>query len=61
MVPIKTLYVVNHSHTDIGFTDYQDLCYRQHSEFIDQAIDLFEATQITPKRRNTAGRAKSPA
>jgi hypothetical protein len=27
MPPITTLYVVNHSHTDIGFTDYQDLCY----------------------------------
>ena len=31
MQPIKTLYVVNHSHTDIGFTDYQDLCFRQHA------------------------------
>src|SRR3954463_11426931 len=48
MQRIKTLYVVNHSHTDIGFTDYQDLCYRQHSEFIDQALDLIEATQDFP-------------
>jgi alpha-mannosidase len=48
MVPIKTLYVVNHSHTDVGFTDYQDLCYRQHAEFIDQALDLIEATQDLP-------------
>jgi alpha-mannosidase len=48
MQPIKTLYVVNHSHTDIGFTDYQDLCYRQHCEFIDQALDLIEATQHFP-------------
>ena len=45
MQPIKTLYVVNHSHTDIGFTDYQDLCFRQHAEFIDQALDLIEETQ----------------
>ncbi len=49
MQPIETLYVVNHSHTDIGFTDYQDLCFRQHAEFIDQALDLIEATQSLPK------------
>lgn len=48
MQPIKTLYVVNHSHTDIGFTDQQDLCFRQHAEFIDQALDLIEATQDMP-------------
>src|SRR5215203_4681119 len=48
MPTIKTLYVVNHSHTDIGFTDYQDLCYRQHRLFIDQALELIEATQDYP-------------
>ena len=49
MRPIRTLYVVNHSHTDIGFTDYQDLCFRQHAGFIDQALDLIEATQDYPE------------
>ena len=49
MQPIRTLYVVNHSHTDIGFTDYQDLCFRQHAGFIDQALDLIEATQDYPE------------
>jgi alpha-mannosidase len=48
MQQIKTLYVVNHSHTDIGFTDYQDLCFQQHAEFIEQALDLIEATQDLP-------------
>lgn len=48
MAKIKTLYVVNHSHTDIGFTDYQDLTFRQHAEFIEQALDLIEATQGFP-------------
>ncbi|MBA2520419.1 MAG: hypothetical protein H0V24_12190, partial [Chloroflexia bacterium] len=48
MAAIRTLYLVNHSHTDIGFTDYQDLCFRQHQEFIDQALDLIEATQSYP-------------
>ncbi|MGH2532313.1 MAG: glycosyl hydrolase-related protein [Thermomicrobiales bacterium] len=49
MQPIKTLYVVNHSHTDIGFTDYQDLCFRQHAEFTEQALDLCEATVDEPE------------
>jgi alpha-mannosidase len=48
MRPIHTLYIVNHSHTDIGFTDYQDVCFRQHAEFIDQALDLIEATAHYP-------------
>jgi len=49
MSRITTLYVVNHSHTDIGYTDYQDLCFRQHNEFIDGAIDLIEATASHPQ------------
>lgn len=49
MAEIQTLYVVNHSHTDIGFTDYQDICFRQHGEFIDQALDLCEATADYPE------------
>ena len=31
MGTIKTIYVCNHTHTDIGFTDYQDVCFRQHA------------------------------
>ncbi len=49
MKTIQTLYVVNHSHTDIGFTDYQDVAFRQHAEFIDQALDLIEATADYPE------------
>jgi len=45
---IKTLYVLNHSHTDIGFTDYQDVVFGQHARFIDQALDLCEATADDP-------------
>ena len=48
MGKINNIYIVNHSHTDIGFTDFQDLCFRQHREFIDQAIDLCEATASYP-------------
>ena len=49
MPKIKKILIANHSHTDIGFTDYQDLIYRQHAEFADQALDLIEATQDYPE------------
>jgi hypothetical protein len=45
---IETLYVVNHSHTDIGFTDYQDVCLRQHRDYVDDALALIEATADRP-------------
>ena len=46
---IETLYVANHTHTDIGFTDHQDVCFRQHAEFITQAMDVIEATADYPE------------
>jgi hypothetical protein len=49
MAGIETLYMVNHSHTDIGFTDYQGICFRQHREFVDGALDLVEATADYPE------------
>ncbi len=49
MARIETLYIANHSHTDIGFTDYQDLAFRQHCEFIDGALDLCEETAGYPE------------
>ena len=49
MPAIETLYVVNHSHTDIGFTDHQDVCLRQHREYVDQALALIEATADRPE------------
>jgi alpha-mannosidase len=48
MAKIKTIYVCNHAHTDIGFTDYQELALRQHGEFVGQALDLIEATDGYP-------------
>jgi alpha-mannosidase len=45
---IKTIYICNHSHTDIGFTDSQANCLDQHGEFVDQALDLIEATDDFP-------------
>ena len=48
MGKIKKIYICNHSHTDIGFTDYQDACFRQHGEFVEQALDLIEKTNNFP-------------
>lgn len=48
MGKIKTIYVCNHSHTDIGFTDYQEVAFRQHGEFVEGALDLIEATDSYP-------------
>lgn len=53
MGKIKTLYFINHSHTDIGFTDYQSVCLRQHMEFIDNALDLCEQSMHYPREAQT--------
>lgn len=42
---IEKVYLNNHSHTDLGFTDHQDVVMRQHVEFIDKAIELCEYTE----------------
>ena len=49
MSKIKTIYIANHAHTDIGFTDYQALALRQHGEFVGQALDVIEATDDFPR------------
>lgn len=35
-----TVYLIHHSHTDIGYTERQDKISRYHSDFICQAIDI---------------------
>ena len=47
-MPIKTIYLISHTHTDIGYTDHQPTVFRQHLDFIDQAIELGEATADYP-------------
>ena len=49
MNKIRKILICNHSHTDIGFTDYQDACFRQHAEFVEQALDLIEKTDNFPE------------
>ena len=49
MPKIKRIYLISHTHTDIGYTDHQDTVFRQHLDFIDQAIELGEATADYPQ------------
>lgn len=49
MPKIKTIYLISHTHTDIGYTDHQNTVFRQHLEFIDNAIELGEATADYPE------------
>ena len=36
------VYVIQHSHTDIGYTERQDKIIRYHYDFIRQAIDILD-------------------
>ena len=44
MPEIKTIYFIDHNHTDIGYTDHQDVVFQKHMGFIDEAIEVCEAT-----------------
>jgi hypothetical protein len=48
MPKIATIYLISHTHTDIGYTDHQDTVFRQHLEFIDRAVELGEETADYP-------------
>ena len=48
MPEIKTIYFINHNHTDIGYTHHQDVVFRKHIEFIDEAIEACEETAEFP-------------
>ncbi len=40
---IKTVYVLHHSHTDIGYTHAQSQITRWHGDYIQQAMDIAES------------------
>lgn len=43
---IKTLYVIHHSHTDIGYTDLQGACHRHAGGLHSHRIKNDEAARI---------------
>jgi hypothetical protein len=42
---MKTLYVIHHTHTDIGYTELQGRVARWQSGFVRQALDIIEHTR----------------
>src|SRR5690606_2896231 len=44
-----TVYVVHHSHLDIGYTDRQGVVLRNHLEYLDSALELAGATDDWPE------------
>lgn len=41
---IKEILLVHHTHTDLGYTHPQPIVYELHDRFIEQALDLADAT-----------------
>ena len=45
----RTLYLLPHSHTDIGYSAYQEVVEKNHMRYIGQAIDIAEKTAGYPE------------
>jgi alpha-mannosidase len=45
----RTLYLLPHSHTDIGYSAYQAVVEKNHMRYIDEAIDIAERTAEYPE------------
>ncbi|MDD5707779.1 MAG: hypothetical protein PHR35_17805 [Kiritimatiellae bacterium] len=43
------IWLVHHTHVDIGYTEPQDVILRQHAEFVAQALDHCTATDALPE------------
>ena len=42
------IWLVHHTHVDIGYTEPQDIILRKHAEFVAQALDFCTATDALP-------------
>jgi hypothetical protein len=51
MLPVqkRTLYLLPHSHTDIGYSAYQAVVEKNHMRYIDEGIDIAERTAGYPE------------
>jgi hypothetical protein len=44
-----TLYLLHHSHSDIGYTHHQSEVEEMHHEFFKEAVELFDKSKIYPE------------
>ena len=51
LLPVRrrTLYLLPHSHTDIGYSAYQAVVEKNHMRYIDEAMDIAERTAGYPE------------
>ena len=42
---IKTIYVVHHSHTDIGYTDLQERILDEQAHYIHSVLDIMKSSE----------------
>ncbi len=48
------LYLIQHSHTDIGYTDRQEKIERYHVDFIKSVIDSLDSIENARKKNGKA-------
>ncbi len=47
--PIRRIYLISHTHTDLGFTDHADVLRLHHRDILDRALDACEETFDAPE------------
>jgi len=48
-VPQRSLYLLHHSHSDIGYTHHQSEVEKMHHEFFREAVELYDKTEGYPE------------
>ena len=61
MSRIQTLYLIHHSHTDIGYTHDQPVVLDLHERFITTALNLADRDADPPAPEPSAGRWRTPS
>jgi hypothetical protein len=47
-MPLDTIYVIHHTHTDVGFTNDQPIFWEMQYRFIDEALRLIQRYEANP-------------
>ena len=47
------IYVIQHAHTDIGYTQRQEKITRYYQDFIRQAMQILDNAHISPPKSTT--------